>query len=86
MITSVGIVSPLVVDQTLPFHPVYVALAIGSGSKLMPWMNDSGFWQVSTMTGMSIQQTLKTFSAALTLMGCVGFLVTLLGAWLLPLI
>jgi GntP family gluconate:H+ symporter len=52
----------------------------------MPWMNDSGFWQVSTMTGMSIQQTLKTFSAALTLMGCVGFLVTLLGAWLLPLI
>lgn len=86
MITSVGIVSPLVVGQTLPFHPVYVALAIGSGSKLMPWMNDSGFWQVSTMTGMSVQQTLKTFSAALTLMGCVGFLVTLLGAWLLPLI
>lgn len=86
MITSVGIVSPLVAGQTLPFHPVYVALAIGSGSKLMPWMNDSGFWQVATMTGMTVQQTLKTFSAALTLMGCVGFLVTLLGAWFFPMI
>ncbi|MCA9132633.1 MAG: GntP family permease, partial [Planctomycetales bacterium] len=65
---------------------VYLALAIGCGSKPLPWMNDSGFWQVSTMTGLSTAQTLKTFSVALTLMGIVGFLTTLLGAWLLPLI
>jgi gluconate:H+ symporter, GntP family len=86
MITSVGIVAPFVQDQTLPFHPVYVALSIGCGSKLMPWMNDSGFWQVSTMTGLTTTQTLKTFSVALTLMGIVGFCVTLLGAYLLPLV
>jgi gluconate:H+ symporter, GntP family len=86
MITSVGIVAPFVQDQTLPFHPVYVALSIGCGSKLMPWMNDSGFWQVSTMTGMNTSQTLKTFSVALTLMGIVGFGVTLLGAYFLPLV
>jgi len=84
MITSVAIVAPLVHDQWLPYHPVYVALAIGCGSKLMPWMNDSGFWQVSTMTGMTVQQTLKTFSVALTLMGCTGFIVVLLAAQWLP--
>jgi len=84
MITTVGIVAPLVHSQTLPFHPVYVALAIGCGSKPFPWMNDSGFWQVSTMSGMTTRQTLQTFSAALTIMGCVGFAITLLGAWLLP--
>ncbi len=85
MITSVGIVAPFVQGQELPFHPVYVALSIGCGSKLMPWMNDSGFWQVSTMTGLNTTQTLRTFSVALTLMGCVGFTMTLLGSWLLPL-
>lgn len=86
MITSVAIIAPVISSIDLPFHPVYVALAIGCGSKPLPWMNDSGFWQVATMTGMSTTQTLQTFTVALTLMGCVGFAVTLLGAWLLPLV
>ncbi len=86
MITSVAIIAPVISSIDIPFHPVYVALAIGCGSKPFPWMNDSGFWQVATMTGMSTTQTLQTFTAALTLMGCVGFAVTILGAWLLPLV
>ena len=85
MLTTVGIVSPLIEPIELPFNSVYVAVAIGCGSKPLAWMNDSGFWQISAMTGMSTQQTLQTFSAALTIMGCVGFGVTLLGAFLLPL-
>ncbi len=84
MVTSADIIAPVLETMELPFHPVYLALAIGCGSKPLPWMNDSGFWQVATMTGMSAGQTLKTFTAALTLMGIVGFIVTLLGAWLLP--
>lgn len=85
MITAVAIVAPMIQEQSLPYHPVYVALAIGCGAKLLPWMNDSGFWQVSTMTGMSVQQTLQTFSVALTLMGCTGLIVVLIGAACLPL-
>ena len=84
MITTVGVVSPLVQSIELPFNTVYIALAIGCGSKPLAWMNDSGFWQVSAMTGMTTKQTLQTFSAALTIMGVVGFAVTLAGAWLLP--
>jgi GntP family gluconate:H+ symporter len=86
MLTSSAIVAPAVANIDLPFHPVYVALAIGCGSKPLPWMNDSGFWQVATMTGMTTSQTLKTFTVALTLMGVTGFGITLIGAWLLPLI
>lgn len=86
MITAVAIVAPLAESLPLPFHPLYLALAIGCGSKPLPWMNDSGFWQVATMTGMSTTQTLKTFSVALTLMGLSGFAFTLLGAWLWPLV
>lgn len=86
MITSAAIVAPFLETIEIPFHPVYVALAIGCGSKPLPWMNDSGFWQVATMTGLSTTQTLQSFSVALTLMGISGFMVTLLGAWLLPLV
>lgn len=86
MVTSATIVAPVLMEVELPFHPIYVALAIGCGSKPLPWMNDSGFWQVSTMTGMTPVQTLKSFSVALTLMGLTGFAVTLLGAWLIPLV
>ncbi len=86
MITTAGIVSPVMNTIELPYHPVYLALAIGCGSKPFPWLNDSGFWQVSTMTGMNVSQTLKTFSAALTIMGTIGFFITLLGAWLFPLV
>ncbi len=86
MITSAAIVAPVMESIELPFHPLYLALSIGCGSKPLPWMNDSGFWQVATMTGMTTTQTLKSFSVALTLMGITGFTITLLGAWLLPLV
>jgi GntP family gluconate:H+ symporter len=49
-------------------------------------MNDSGFWIVGRMSGMTESETLKTFSATLTIMGVVGFLVTLAGAKWLPLV
>ena len=86
MITSVSIVAPMAADLTLGFHPVYLALAIGCGSKPLPWMNDSGFWIVGRMSGMTESETLKTFSVTLTIMGIVGFLVTLAGAKWLPLV
>ena len=86
MITAVGIVSPLAADVPLPYSPLYLALAIGCGSKPLPWMNDSGFWVVGRMSGMTEAETLKTLSVTLTIMGVVGFLVTLAGAKWLPLI
>ncbi len=86
MITAVGIVAPLAQSVKLPFHPVYIALAIGCGSKPIPWMNDSGFWVITRMSGMTESESLRTFSVVLTLMGLVGLLVTLAGAAWLPLV
>jgi GntP family gluconate:H+ symporter len=86
MITTVGIVQPLLGELELGFHPVYLALAIGCGSKLGPWMNDSGFWMVSKMSGMSETETLRTFSAQLSVMGLVGFVVVAAMARLLPMV
>ena len=85
MITSVGIVAPIAANVELAFNPVYLALAIGCGSKLIPWMNDSGFWVVTRMSGMTEAESLRTLSVSLTLMGIVGLLATLAGAVILPL-
>ena len=85
MITSIGIVAPLAASMELSYDPVYLALAIGCGSKPLPWMNDSGFWVVCKMSGMSERQTLQSFSVTLTIMGFVGFGVVVLGALLFPL-
>lgn len=85
MITAVGIVAPMVLEADLGFHAVYVALAIGCGSKPLPWMNDSGFWIVSKMSGMNEAETLKTFSAMLSLMGVVGFAVVWVASTVMPL-
>jgi len=83
MMTGVFIVAGLA--ETLVYNPLYLALAIGCGSKPFPWMNDSGFWIISRMSGMTVGETLRTVTAMLTLMGFTGLPVVMLGAWLLPL-
>src|SRR5690606_27541963 len=44
LITASGILSGLATGGNLEYHPLYLGLAIGCGSKLVPWMNDAGFW------------------------------------------
>ena len=71
---------------TLEYHQLYIGLAIACGSKLIPWMNDSGFWIVCKMSNLTEQEALKTFSPLLTIMGITGLIVILIAATLFPLI
>jgi GntP family gluconate:H+ symporter len=84
MLTSVSIIAPIAAAANLPYHPVYVALAIGCGSKPMPWMNDGGFWLIARMSGMNEVETLRTFTVLLTIMGFVSFGATITFALLFP--
>jgi GntP family gluconate:H+ symporter len=86
MITAVGILGGLAGSGQMGFHPLYLALVIGCGSKLIPWMNDSGFWVICKMSGMTEGETLKTCSTMMTLMGIVGLLVIMILARLFPLV
>jgi GntP family gluconate:H+ symporter len=86
MITAVGIIGPIALASQLPYHPVYVAVAIGCGSKIGMWMNDSGFWVISRMSGMTEAQTLKTASAMVFVEGCAGLVVTVALAIAWPLL
>ena len=86
MITAAGLVGGAVAGgAALPFHPVYLATAIASGSLVGSWMNDSGFWIFATMGGLGEVETLRTWTPLLALLGVVGFATTVLLALALPL-
>ncbi len=86
MITTAGILAPVVLEGAAGCHPVYVAIAIGCGSKMGMWMNDSGFWVIGTTAGMTESQTLKTAAAMLSIEGAVGLLVTIALAAAFPMV
>lgn len=85
MITSVGILGPMAAPEILGFHPIYLAMVIGFGSKPVPWMNDSGFWVISKMSGMTEGETLTNFSVMATIMAVVGLIVSMIASNVLPL-
>lgn len=85
MITVSAIMAPLVIDTPPGFHAVYVACAIGSGSLVGSWMNDSGFWVYKQMSGLTETEALQTWTPLLAVMGVIGYIVTQVAALILPL-
>ena len=86
MITGAGLMASIIGDgSTLPYHPVYVFLAIGFGSITLSWMNDSGFWVVQKLSGFTEKEMLKTWSVLLTAISLVGIVLSLVGASIFPL-
>lgn len=84
MITASGIMSGMS-NAALDYHHLYLGLSIACGSKLIPWMNDSGFWIVCKMSNLTEKEALRTFSPLLTIMGVVGLVVIMISAQLFPL-
>lgn len=72
-------------QEKLGFNPVYLATAIGSGSLIGSWMNDSGFWIFSRMSGLTEAEALKTWTPILLVLGIVSLIMTLLLSVVLPL-
>lgn len=73
-------------SETLGCHVVYLATAIGSGSLLGDWMNNSGFWIFARMSVLTEIETLKTWTLLTAVLGLSGLGFTLLFAKLLPMI
>jgi GntP family gluconate:H+ symporter len=86
LITASGILSGMANNASLEFHPVYLGLAIGCGSKLVPWMNDAGFWIICKLSNLTEKEALKTITPMLAVMGFTGLIIIIIGAKLFPLI
>jgi len=55
-----------------------VVLAVGAGSLFFSFVNDAGFWLVNQYFGMTVGQTIKTWSLMETVLSVVGFVLVLL--------
>jgi len=86
MITASSMVAAMIPSTgSLGYHPVYLATAIGGGSMITSWMNDSGFWIFVKMTGLSEAEGLKSWTPLLAIMGLASVIVSLILAVVLPL-
>lgn len=83
MVTAIGVMSGFA-NAGLNFHPVYLALVIGCGSKIFAWMNDSAFWIISKMSGMNEKETVRHFSFLLMVMGISGLIAIMILSIIFP--
>jgi GntP family gluconate:H+ symporter len=72
-ITAAGIVAPLAAGLDRPTVAL-LALAVGAGSLFFSHVNDAGFWLVKEYFGMTVGETIKSWSVMETLISVVGLL------------
>ncbi len=84
MITAAGVLQAFAHAESLPFHPVYLAMAIGAGSKPISWMTDSGFWVITRMSGMTESEGLRVIAPMTIAMGFSALFFTMVFAFLFP--
>jgi len=76
-VTAAGIVAPIAAG--LPSAQLaLVVLSVGAGSLFFSHVNDAGFWLVKEYFGMTVWETIKTWSVMETLISVMGLALALL--------
>jgi len=75
MTMASGIVAPLAAHTAV--RPELLTIATGAGSLVLSHFNDGGFWLVKEYFGMSVSQTLKSWSVCETIISVVALVLTL---------
>jgi GntP family gluconate:H+ symporter len=78
--TASGLLVPVLAahPELGPNQVALVIVAIGCGSLILSHLNDSGFWIVKDLLGLSVPQTLRAWTTCETIIGVVGMLLSLL--------
>ena len=84
MIVGAGMMSAIIGDAKPDYNMVYVATAVGTGSLMGSWMNDSGFWVFTKMGGLTESESLKSWTPLLMVLSLVGLVVTIMLSQVLP--
>jgi len=87
MITASSIIFSIIgAGADLPYHPIYILLAIGFGAGFISWMNDSGFWVVSRMSGFTEKETFSTWTLMFASVAVTGLLEVLVMSMVFPMV
>ncbi|WP_019393483.1 gluconate:H+ symporter [Priestia filamentosa] len=73
LITSAGIVAPIIATMSNPPSAELLVLATGAGSLAMAHFNDSGFWMIKEYFNLTVKQTLIIWTGINTIVGFVAF-------------
>lgn len=84
VITASSMVGAMISGMELSFNSVYIATAIGGGGLIGSWMNDSGFWIFSKMSGLTEAEALKSWTPLLGVLGVMAFVMSVLLSIVLP--
>lgn len=76
LVTASTILAPVTLGSDV--SPLMVAIAVTLGGLCFSLPNDSGFWVVSRFSGLSVTQTLKSWTLGSTLAGVIGFILILI--------
>jgi len=85
MLTTSAMMFEVIKGVELPYNVMYLYLSIGFGAFSVSWMNDSGFWVVSRLSGMTERETLRTWTVAAFATAIIGFIEVYLFSIFLPL-
>jgi GntP family gluconate:H+ symporter len=72
-VTAAGLMAPLLA-QLPDVNAPLLALAIGAGSLFFSHVNDAGFWLVKEYFGMTVGETIKTWSAMETIISVIAII------------
>jgi Gnt-I system low-affinity gluconate transporter len=70
MLTAGGIMAPLL--EGVQIERALIVIAIASGATAISHVNDSGFWLVNRYLGLSVKDTLKSWTVMETIIGITG--------------
>jgi GntP family gluconate:H+ symporter len=79
MTTTAGILAPVAL-HTAGVRPELMVIATGAGSIVLSHVNDGGFWLVKSYLGLSVTDTLKTWSVLETILSVMGLVLVLVVA------
>lgn len=79
MATASGIVAPIL-EHSSGVSPELMVLVTGAGSVAFGPMNDAAFWQIKEYLGLTVPQTMKTWSVLETLIAIFGLIFCLIAS------
>jgi len=77
MTTAVVIVLPIITSVP-DVNIELLVLAIGSGSLILSYVNDTGFWMIKEFFNLTVAQTLKSWTVMETIISVVSLILILL--------